>query len=86
MRRVDCVGLIGFLLIGTIAGWLAGQFVKGRGFGLLGNMAVGVVGALIGGFVFRFVGLVPYTTCGSLVTATIGAIILLGLAQVLREK
>jgi uncharacterized membrane protein YeaQ/YmgE (transglycosylase-associated protein family) len=49
--------LVWFLIIGLIAGWLAGQFVKGGGFGLLGDLIVGVVGALIGGFLFRVLGL-----------------------------
>lgn len=66
-----------FLLIGAIAGWLAGLLAQGRGFGLLGNIVVGVIGALVGGFVFSLLGLQSYTTLGSLVTATIGAVILL---------
>jgi uncharacterized membrane protein YeaQ/YmgE (transglycosylase-associated protein family) len=48
---------IGFLLIGAVAGWLAGQIMKGRGFGLLGNVVVGVVGAVIGGYLFSLFGL-----------------------------
>jgi uncharacterized membrane protein YeaQ/YmgE (transglycosylase-associated protein family) len=45
-----------FILIGLIAGWLAGNFTKGSGFGLPGNVIVGVIGALLGGFLFRIVG------------------------------
>ena len=49
---MESTGLIAFLIIGAIAGWLAGILMKGGGFGLLGNMVVGVIGAFIGGWVF----------------------------------
>lgn len=66
-----------FLIIGLVAGWLAGQIMKGRGFGLVGNLIVGVVGAILGGMLFGMLGLSASGTIGSLVTATIGAILLL---------
>lgn len=66
-----------FLLIGLLAGWLAGKIMKGRGFGLFGNLVVGVIGALLGGLVFRIFGMVTTNIIGSLVTAVVGAIILL---------
>ena len=66
-----------FLLVGLVAGWLAGMLTKGSGFGVLGNMAIGVAGAFIGGFLFRLIGLSAVSTVGSIVTATIGAVILL---------
>ena len=66
-----------FLLIGGLAGWLAGMLAQGRGFGILGNIVVGVIGALVGGFVFSLAGLQAYSTLGSLITATVGAVILL---------
>ena len=47
---MNLMGLIGFLIIGCIAGWIAGNLMKGRGFGILGNMVVGVIGALVGGY------------------------------------
>jgi uncharacterized membrane protein YeaQ/YmgE (transglycosylase-associated protein family) len=70
-------GLIGFLAVGLVAGWLAGQIMKGKGFGLIGNMIVGVVGAIFGGVIFGVLGLSPSGTMGSLLTATVGAIVLL---------
>jgi uncharacterized membrane protein YeaQ/YmgE (transglycosylase-associated protein family) len=73
--------LIYFLLIGLAAGWLAGQFMKGRGFGLVGNLVVGVIGAVLGGFLFRLVGLAATGLLGSLICATVGAIVLLFLLQ-----
>jgi uncharacterized membrane protein YeaQ/YmgE (transglycosylase-associated protein family) len=70
--------LIIFLIIGAIAGWLAGLIVSGFGFGLIGNIIVGIVGALIAGWLFPRIGFgmgggIP----ASIIHATIGAIILL---------
>lgn len=69
---------IWFILIGLAAGWLAGQLVKGGGFGLLGDIIVGVIGALLGGFLFSAFGLSSGGgLLGSLLVATIGAVVLL---------
>ena len=70
-------GIIGSVLIGIAAGWLSGQIMKGRGFGLLGDLIVGVVGAVIGNTLFHAIGLTPTGLIGSLVTATAGAVVLL---------
>lgn len=72
------MGLLWFVIIGAIAGWLAGQFMKGNGFGLLGDIIVGVIGAFIGGYVFRALGLhLGGGFIGSLIVAFVGAVILL---------
>lgn len=76
--------LLWFLLIGLIAGWLAGQLTRGYGFGLFGNMVVGVIGAFLGGFVFTLLGLSAYGLLGSLIMATIGAMVLLFLLRLIR--
>lgn len=68
---------IWFLVIGAVAGWLAGLISQGRGFGLLGDIIIGIVGAFIGGFVFTLMGVQWGGTAGSLITATIGALLLL---------
>ncbi len=69
---------IWFILIGLAAGWLAGQLVKGGGFGLVGDIVVGVVGALLGGFLFSTFGVsTGGGLLGSLIVATIGAVVLL---------
>jgi len=70
------VGLISFLVIGLVAGWLAGQIMKGKGFGLVGNIIIGVLGAVLGGLLFGLLGLSATGTIGSLVTATVGAVVL----------
>ena len=71
--------------IGLIAGWLAGQFVKGGGYGLVGDLIVGVVGALIGGFLFRVLGLSAYGLIGNLVVATVGAVVLLIIIRAIKR-
>ncbi|HEX3449952.1 MAG TPA: GlsB/YeaQ/YmgE family stress response membrane protein [Isosphaeraceae bacterium] len=77
--------IILFLLIGIAAGWLAGQLVKGRGFGLVENLIIGVIGALIGGFVFGALNVNVGGLLGQLIAATVGAIILLYLLKLLRR-
>lgn len=70
-------GLVWFLLIGLCAGWLAGQLTKGGGFGLTGDLIVGVIGALVGGFLVRFLGFIPTGLLGELISATLGAVVLI---------
>ncbi|WP_055075492.1 GlsB/YeaQ/YmgE family stress response membrane protein [Pseudanabaena sp. 'Roaring Creek'] len=72
------MNFIWFILIGLAAGWLAGQMVRGGGFGLLGDIIVGVIGALLGGFLFSTFGVATGGgLLGSLIVATIGAVVLL---------
>ena len=67
-----------FILIGLVAGWLAGLLVKGAGFGAIGDIVVGVLGALVGGSLFRALGAsAGGGPLGSIVVATIGAVILI---------
>jgi len=73
------------LLIGLIAGWLAGLVMKGRGFGLVGDTIVGVVGAIVGSWLFHTLGLAVYGTIGALVTALIGAVVFLGLVSLVKH-
>ena len=75
-----------FILIGLAAGWLAGQVMKGGGFGLLGDIVVGVIGALLGGFLFRTLGVsAGGGLLGSLIIATIGAIVLLLVLRLVKK-
>jgi uncharacterized membrane protein YeaQ/YmgE (transglycosylase-associated protein family) len=75
-----------FILIGICAGWLAGQIMKGGGFGVIGDLVVGVIGALLGGWLFGMLGVFPGGgLLGSLITATIGAIVLLLLLRLIRR-
>ncbi|MBX7249168.1 MAG: GlsB/YeaQ/YmgE family stress response membrane protein [Caulobacteraceae bacterium] len=78
--------LLIFILIGAIAGWLAGLIVRGYGFGLLGNIVVGIVGAFIGGWLLGALGLFPGGgILGSIIGATIGAVVLLLLIRLVRR-
>jgi uncharacterized membrane protein YeaQ/YmgE (transglycosylase-associated protein family) len=76
--------LITQILIGIIAGWLAGKIWRGAGFGLLGDLIVGVVGSLLGGLVFGLLGLYAYGIIGQIVIATAGALLLLYLIRLIR--
>ena len=78
--------VIWFLIIGAVAGWIAGEIVRGDGFGLVGNMVVGIVGAVIGGFLFGLFGISAYGLTGSLVMSIIGAVVLLFLLNMLRSR
>ncbi|MGE5610784.1 MAG: GlsB/YeaQ/YmgE family stress response membrane protein, partial [Bacillota bacterium] len=79
--------LLYFLLIGALAGWLAGHLTKGRGFGPLGNVILGILGAIFGGFI---IGLLGFSATGGLlpqlVTATLGSLLLLYLIQHISPK
>jgi len=77
--------LIWFLLVGLVAGWLAGKIMKGSGYGLIGDIVLGVIGAVVGGFLFRLVGIAAYGTLGAIIVATIGAIALVALARALKK-
>jgi uncharacterized membrane protein YeaQ/YmgE (transglycosylase-associated protein family) len=79
-------GIIAWLVIGAIAGWLAGQLMKGGGFGLLVDIIVGIVGAFVGGWVAGVLGIsIGGGWIASIITATIGAVILLFLVRLVKR-
>jgi uncharacterized membrane protein YeaQ/YmgE (transglycosylase-associated protein family) len=80
------MNIIYFLLIGIVAGWLAGLIMKGRGFGLIGNLIVGCIGALLGGFLFGALGIAAYGLIGSLIAALVCAIVLLWIISLVKKK
>ncbi|MBX3665925.1 MAG: GlsB/YeaQ/YmgE family stress response membrane protein [Burkholderiales bacterium] len=74
------------ILVGLIAGWLAGVLVKGGGFGMLGDIVVGILGALVGGFLFRSLGLsAGGGFLGSILVATVGAIVLIVVLRIVKK-
>lgn len=77
--------IILFLILGALAGWIAGKIMKGSGFGLFGNIIIGIIGAALGGFIFRLFGVVTYGFIGSLITAVVGAIILIWIVNLVRK-
>jgi uncharacterized membrane protein YeaQ/YmgE (transglycosylase-associated protein family) len=85
-EKGNLMHLVWFILIGLVAGWLAGKIMKGKGFGVVGDIVVGLIGALIGGFLFRMLGASPGGgLIGSLIVALIGAIILLYLVRLFKK-
>ena len=75
-----------FLIVGLVAGWLAGVLVKGGGFGLVGDLVVGVIGAFLGGFLFSSLGVsAGGGMLGAIIVATIGAVVLLFLIRIVKR-
>jgi uncharacterized membrane protein YeaQ/YmgE (transglycosylase-associated protein family) len=78
--------LLWVIVIGILAGWIAGKLMRGKGFGLLGDLIVGVIGSLLGSFIFGLVGLGAYGLIGRLIVAVVGAIILLWLIRLIKRR
>lgn len=84
---MDLEQIIVFLIIGAVAGWLAGLIFKGGGFGILGNMIVGIIGAVLGGWIFDLLDIsIGGRWLGPIVTATVGALVLLLAISLVRKK
>lgn len=82
---MSTTSLILFLLIGLAAGWLAGQVMRGGGFGVVGDLIVGVIGSFIGGWLFGHLRISIGGMFGSLITAFVGAVVLLFLLRVIKR-
>ena len=75
-----------FLFIGGVIGWLAGLIVRGRGFGVIGDIVIGIVGAMLGGWMAGVIGLSAGSSLGAFILALVGAVVLVGLTRfVVRE-
>ena len=75
-----------FILVGLVAGWLAGMLVKGGGFGVIGDIVVGVLGALLGGFLFGSLGFSGGGgLLGGIVVATVGAVVLIFVLRLIKR-
>jgi uncharacterized membrane protein YeaQ/YmgE (transglycosylase-associated protein family) len=79
-------GVIAWLVIGLISGWLAGQFMKGGGYGILGDIVIGLIGSLVGGFLFGY--FVQGTTgfWGSILVSFLGACILIAIVRAISGR
>ncbi|HKV55800.1 MAG TPA: GlsB/YeaQ/YmgE family stress response membrane protein, partial [Candidatus Binataceae bacterium] len=75
--------LIGAMIIGLIAGWIAGKLMSGEGFGIIADIVLGLVGAVLGRWIFLQLG-IPVHDGVTLATATVGAIILVAAAHLIR--
>ena len=79
---LDPGGILAWLIVGLVAGFLAGQVMKGGGYGILGDIVVGIIGAFVGGFIFSL--LMPGSSAGligSIVVAFIGAVVLIAILR-----
>ena len=75
-----------FIIIGAVAGWLAGKIMKGGGFGLLMNMVLGIIGGVVGGWIFGLFGLsTDGGLLGSLITSVAGAVIILYVGRLIKK-
>jgi len=79
------MGFLAWIVVGLIAGWLAGQVMRGGGYGVLVDIILGLVGGIVGGWVFGLLGIWPGGgMIGSIVVAFVGAVILVGIARLLK--
>jgi uncharacterized membrane protein YeaQ/YmgE (transglycosylase-associated protein family) len=87
---VKYVGFLTWLIVGVIVGWLAGIVVKGRGFGLIGNIVIGVIGALVGGWLagalFNISDPISGFNMTTLIVAFLGAVLVLFIARLIRSR
>ena len=84
---MEAQGIITMVLIGALAGWLAGLIMKGKGMGFIVNALVGIVGALVGSYLFSLIGFsVGSGLVGAIITSTSGAIVLLFIVGILRKS
>jgi uncharacterized membrane protein YeaQ/YmgE (transglycosylase-associated protein family) len=74
-----------WIISGIVAGWLTGLVMKGRGYGLLGNLVIGLLGGIIGGWLFSLFGLAARGWLGEIVVALIGGVVLVAIARFLRK-
>ena len=74
-----------FLFIGGVIGWLAGLIVRGRGFGIIGDIVVGIVGAMLGGWMAGVLGLYTGSSVGVFLVALVGAVVLVGLTRFVKR-
>ena len=77
--------LVQALVLGALIGWLAGKIMKGRGFGVVGNIVVGILGSMLGHFVFGLIGLQAANTLGRLLVSLAGAVLLIVIVRKLKK-
>lgn len=80
------MSIIWFLLIGIVAGWIAGELTKGSGYGLSGNILVGLLGALLGGFAPSLLGVEFYGIFGELLSSVVGSVVVLLILSLFRGE
>jgi uncharacterized membrane protein YeaQ/YmgE (transglycosylase-associated protein family) len=85
-KEDDSMGFVAWIVVGLIAGWLAGQVMKGGGYGVLVDIILGILGGLLGGWIFGMLGIWPGGgMIGSIIVAFIGAVILVWITRLLKR-
>jgi uncharacterized membrane protein YeaQ/YmgE (transglycosylase-associated protein family) len=80
------MGFLAWIVVGLIAGWLAGQVMKGGGYGMVADIILGLVGGLLGGWIFGKLGISAGSgMIGSIIVAFVGAVILVGITRLLKR-
>lgn len=85
LLTLHIMNIVWFLLVGLIAGWLAGVLVRGRGYGVFADIIIGILGAMVGGFLFGLLGLSARGTLGSIIMAVIGAVVFLAIVKAIHK-
>ena len=80
------MGLLAFIFVGLIAGWLAGKVMRGGGYGVLADIVLGILGGLLGGWIFGRLGIYPNAgLIGAIIVAFVGALILVAITRLLKR-
>lgn len=79
------MNIIIWIVVGVIAGWLTGLVMKGRGYGLLGDLVIGLIGGLVGGWLFGFMGLSASGWLGQILVSFVGGVVLVAIVRLLRR-
>jgi uncharacterized membrane protein YeaQ/YmgE (transglycosylase-associated protein family) len=85
-KEEEVMELIRWIVVGLIAGWLAGQVMKGGGYGVLVDIILGILGGVVGGWVFGLLGLHAGGTIGSIIVSFVGAVILVWISRLFKKK
>jgi len=86
MAKEGAMGFIAWIVVGLVAGWLAGQLMKGGGYGVVVDIILGILGGIVGGWVFGLLGLSSGGgMIGSIIVAFVGAVILVGITRLLKR-
>lgn len=86
MAGLGLAAIVIIILVGALAGWLAGQITRGRGFGFATNAGLGIIGALVGSLLFSFLGIFTFGLVAFVIKGTIGAIVVLAVVHWLRGR
>ena len=79
------MSIVYWIISGVVAGWLTGLVMRGRGYGLIGDLVIGLLGSVMGGWLFGLFGLAPRIWAGEIIVAFIGGVVLVCIVRILRR-